>query len=160
MSTGVCADEQKVGIHLGVNLALFAFDVQVGHFYAMVAGNAAVPLLSNGDYGAFTLLGGYSTAIHRGYTGSWKMDILLQASPGWRNFYPQDNSRVVSAFVGVGAVLGFRYEHRSGFSLGFKIPVFGYSIGRNGPAGTITGVGNYYLASIVSLPVVSLGYRF
>jgi hypothetical protein len=157
----LCGDNRYVGIHVAANLGLFAIDVQAGHFYGMIAGNAAVPLLSNGDYASFTALGGYSAALRRSTRGAWKMDLMLQVTPGWTRWFPSETpTSTLYGFVGVGATVGFRYESRGGFSLGFRIPVFGYAIGRTGPRGTIVGVGNYYLASIVSLPIVSFGYRF
>ena len=54
---------------------------------------------------------------------------------------------------------GFRYQHANGFELGFKLPLFGYAAGPH-ISNSKDGVWLYYLSSLASLPIISIGYRF
>lgn len=148
--------DRSVGIHVGVNLGLFAFDVHQARFYAFAAANAGVPLVSNGNIGAFAIGFGYSAPISRPDESMWHMDFFIDALPGWvqlGGFGP-------SLVVGVGGGLGFRYLHRSGFTMGFKLPVFGASFSSASSFNTTASVGYFYLFSAIALPVISFGYRF
>ena len=85
----------------------------------------------------------------------WYMDLLALGTAG-----RIDPSIVLGGGIGV----GFRYLHRSGFTFPAEVPLFGAtaqgsgnnSYGYSGAAA----LGNFYLASAVSLPMVSIGYRF
>ncbi|MBL8952172.1 MAG: hypothetical protein JNK82_15425 [Myxococcaceae bacterium] len=149
-----------IGIHVGLNLGLFSVDAQAGHFYGFIAGNAGIPLVSNGNLGSVVAGVGYTFALTQGES-RWMMDVLGIVPVGWmQNF--STNGRDIYGGAGVG--VGFRYLHRSGFTLGFKVPVFGFTLGTpvanaGGSAGA-TSVGLFYLANAISLPVVSFGFRF
>jgi hypothetical protein len=152
--------ERSVGIHVGVNLGLFAFDVQRDHFYGFVSGNLGIPLVTNGAAWAVILGAGYSLPISSPEQTRWVMDFLGTVAPGGSSM----SWGPTSFYTAVGVGLGFRLLHASGFTLGFKIPVFGMAFGpavggRESFRGDVS-VGSYYLASGVSLPVVSFGYRF
>lgn len=150
--------DHSIGIHVGVNLGLFAFDVHQGHFYAFAAANAGIPLVSNGSIGAFAIGFGYSTTISRPDESMWFMDFFVEALPGWQ----QQNARFGTAdlVVGVGGGLGFRYLHRSGFTMGFKLPVFGASFSTQSNFSAAQSVGVFYLFNGIALPIISFGYRF
>lgn len=155
---------RHVGVHVGVNVGLFAVDVQAGRFYAMLAGNAGIPLLTNGSFGAFSGLVGYSVPLKRSRRSQWKLDMNLHLQGGFTadylyNALATGPNRIDYGHIGGGVVLGFRYEHDSGFSMGFRAPLFGYSFSRANRA-LSSGVSLYYLGAAVSLPVVSFGYRF
>jgi hypothetical protein len=147
--------DRSFGVHVAVNLGLFAVDLQQGHFYGFAAANAGVPLVSNGSVGAFAIGLGYSTPLSRPEESMWFMDFFVDALPGW---WGQGGS--IAPVVGVGAGLGFRFLHRSGFTAGFKIPVFGASFSSMSGFSTSQSVGMYYLFSLIALPIVSFGYRF
>jgi hypothetical protein len=149
--------DRSIGIHVGLNLGLFAFDVHQGHVYAFVAANAGVPLVSNGSVGAFALGMGYSTALSRPDESMWFMDFFVDALPGWVRTSGLNTPDLV---VGVGGGLGFRYLHRSGFTLGFKVPVFGASFTTQPNVDTAQSVGSFYLFNLIALPIISFGYRF
>jgi hypothetical protein len=146
------------GVHAGVNLGLFAVDLHAGHFYGYLAAGMGVTLLSDMRFGAFTGGAGYSLQLSRGRTSDWFMDMLVMGTGGWQDALRQSGF-VRYGYGGVGLGLGFRFEHGSGFSLGFKIPLFGYAFGAD-VLSSARGVGLYYLASLAALPIVSIGYRF
>lgn len=146
------------GIMAGVNIGLFAVDLHVSHFYMYAGAGMGVTLLSNMRFGAFTGGAGYALQIARFRTADWFMDMMVMGGGGWQDvLYPTAYVRYGYGAVGLG--IGFRYEHASGFSLGFKIPLFGYAFG-NHVRNSATGVGLYYLNALAGLPIVSLGYRF
>jgi hypothetical protein len=81
--------------------------------------------------------------------------------------------------MGIGVAAGFHYTSPSGFTFGFKLPIIGvapgcntilgssnynYDTGTNSGCSTVSGgtslIGNYFMQAGMSLPVVSLGYRF
>lgn len=150
-------EDRSVGIHVAVNLGLFAFDVHQGHFYGFVSANAGIPLVSNGDIGAFALGLGYSAPLSHPDESMWFLDFFFEALPGWWNLGSRLNP---SFFVGAGVGLGFRYLHRSGFTVGFKLPVFGASFSSAVGFTAAASVGTYYLFNAIALPVISFGYRF
>lgn len=147
--------DRSVGVHIGVNLGLFAFDVQLGRFYGFASGNAGIPLVTNGQVGAFAIGLGFTTPLSRPDESMWYMDLFAEALPGW--FRP---SGVTEPVVGVGAGLGFRYLHRSGFTAGFKVPVFGASFSGFSNFTTSQSVGLFYMFNGIALPIFSFGYRF
>ncbi|MFN0063141.1 MAG: hypothetical protein ACKVPX_11580 [Myxococcaceae bacterium] len=103
---------------------------------------------------------GYSLPINTIGQARWVMDFLGTIAPG--GFSPDWGP--TNFYTALGVTLGFRMLHPSGFTLGFKIPVFGMSFGpaisRGGLFRGDASVGTYYLSSGLSLPIMSLGYRF
>lgn len=146
------------GIMAGVNIGLFAIDIQAGHFYAYLSAGMGVTLLSDMRFGAFAGGAGYTLQIKRARTLDWYLDMMAMGVGGWQDV-TRPSAIVRYGYGGVGLGVGFRMEHVSGFSLGFKIPVFGYAFGPQ-IRRSADGVGLYYLSSLASLPIVSLGYRF
>jgi hypothetical protein len=140
----------SVSVQLAINVGLVSVDVQVKRFYAFTSGNVGVPLLSNGLIGAFAIGTGYTFALSQPGDSMWFMDLFGLANPGWMSGAP---------FLGIGAGLGLRFLHRSGFTMGFKLPLLGGVIGAN-QSGTAAAVGYFFLANAIALPVVSFGYRF
>jgi hypothetical protein len=145
--------DHSFGIHVGANIGLFEIDGQHGHFYAFGAGNLGVPILTDGRVGFGMIGAGYTFALSSPGESMWYMDVLALGTAG----------RVdPSVTIGGGIGIGFRYLHRSGFTFSAKVPLFGATgqvSGNYGYSGAAA-LGNFYLASAVSLPVVSLGYRF
>ena len=94
----------------------------------------------------------------------WRFDVFAHVAPlFWKN-YTYNRYDSYDPFVGVGAGIGFHYTSPGGFSIGVKLPVIGAAAGNYGLNGGSNGVGIaagfYYLASAMSLPVFSVGYRF
>jgi hypothetical protein len=148
----------SLSIQLGVNVGLLAVDIQVRNFYAFAAANLGVPLLTNGDMGAFAAGAGYTIALSRPSESMWFMDFLGIANPAWMGRNWQSNK--LQAGIGLGAGVGLRYLHHSGFTLGLKLPLLGGFIYNGGPQEVSKTVGYFFLANAIALPVVSLGYRF
>jgi hypothetical protein len=150
--------DHTVGLHLAANVGLFSLDVHQGRLYGFVAGNAGVPLLSNGQTGSFALGLGASFAVSPPAPSMWFFDVFAMTLPGWTT---QGNGREVAVGIGIGA--GFRYLHRSGLTFGFKVPIFGASVGPGATSvfgGTGQMVSTFYLQSAIALPMLSVGYRF
>ena len=158
--------DHSVGVHLAVNLGLFAIDVHQGRFYGFASANLGVPLLTNGSFGAFALGLGASVPISSPAESMWYFDVYGMALPGWQDVYGSGGSSK-SPFVGFGVGAGFRFLHRSGLVIGFKFPVFGLAAASNyngysygGQVQTSQLVGLFFLSAIVAMPIVSFGYRF
>ncbi|MCC6811933.1 MAG: hypothetical protein IT381_31205 [Deltaproteobacteria bacterium] len=146
------------GIYAALHVGLIGVDLQAGHFYGYLAGGVGWALLSDLRFGAFTGGAGYSVTIMRGRTSDWKLDILGMLGGGWNDLW-RGESLVRYGYMGGGIGVGFRFEHQSGFSLGFKIPAFGY-MGSPYIRRTRDGIVLFYMNAIASLPIVSFGYRF
>lgn len=156
---GALTRERHFGLHVGVNLGLFAADLTVSHVYVFVSGNAGYPAVSSGALWGAWLGFGYALELGAGRPSRWYMDVFfLVGALGQTNNLPLDGFSVP---LGLG--LGFRYQHKNGFTLGFKLPVFGGAVGPAvsyaGNTGTAS-IERFYLASGVALPFVSLGYTF
>jgi hypothetical protein len=152
------APDRSIGAHVAVNVGLFALDAQLGHFYAFGAGNLGVPLLTDGRAGFGMIGAGYTFALGPITESHWQVDMMGLATAGRIDSY--------QTLGGVGVGVGFRYLHTSGFTFGAKIPVFGATLPLGGSSpfgGPYTGaasLGNFYLASFITLPCVSFGYRW
>jgi hypothetical protein len=150
--------QRNFGVMAGINIGLIAIDLQVRHFYGYLAAGLGWTLLSNERFGAFSGGAGYTLQLNRGLAADWFMDMLIMGSGGWQDeLHPSGFVRY--GYGGLGVGLGFRYEHANGFSLGFKIPIFGAAFG-GGIHTSSHGIEVFYLSQLASLPIVSLGYRF
>jgi hypothetical protein len=160
----MAAPEQPLGdstsVFAALNVGLFGVDVHRGHFYGFLSGNVGVPILTNGSFGAFALGAGYAMKLTESEGSGWFMDFFGEVNPGWQQTYDYTtfSNYTNQPFCGVGVGLGFRYLHKSGLTLGFKIPIVGFAI--NGGSSGAASAGTYYLANLVALPIVSIGIRF
>lgn len=158
------AEKTWVGVHAAANIGLLAVDLHVRRSYTFLAGNLGVPLVTNGDIGAFALGSGYSFPLSPPGESMWVMDLFGLVNPGWQRRYDFFNCTqfscqpFVAPFFGLGVGLGFRYLHWSGFTFGIKGPVFGAAI--NGGDTSSAAVGMFYLANLIGLPILSFGYRW
>jgi hypothetical protein len=144
--------ERSVGIHVGANVGLFELDAQFGHFYAFGAGNLGVPMITDGSVGFGVIGAGYTVPLSAPSESMWYLDLLALGTAG------RNDERTVA---GAGVGFGFRYLHRSGFTFSVKVPVFGATTALSGPGmDGATSLGHFYLANLVSLPLLSVGYRF
>lgn len=150
------------GAYAAVNIGLIGVDLHVDRSYTFLAGNLGVPLVTNGDFGAFAVGSGYSFPLSAPGDSMWVLDVFGVVNPGWQRRYDAcfdfGCSPVVYPFVGLGAGVGFRFLHWSGFTFGIKAPVFGAAI--NGGNTTSAAVGTFYLANLVGLPIFSFGFRW
>lgn len=150
------------GAYAAVNIGLIGVDLHVDRSYTFLAGNLGVPLVTNGDFGAFAIGSGYSFPLSAPGESMWVLDVFGVVNPGWQRRYDAcfdfGCSPVTYPFVGLGAGVGFRFLHWSGFTFGIKAPVFGAAI--NGGNTTSAAVGTFYLANLVGLPIFSFGFRW
>jgi hypothetical protein len=174
------AKVRHVGVQVYAGPGNFMLDLEHGPFYGFVGTSIGYPLIFSGkferspdDYdsddqylAAVVGLGGSWKISAR---SNWRFDFTGTLTPTWWGGFS----------MGIGIAAGFHYTSPSGFTVGFKIPVFGVAPGCNEVFGdrdydSATGashgcpkvtegaelVGNYYLQAGMSLPIVSLGYRF
>ena len=150
------------GAYAALNIGLIGIDLHVNRSYTFLAGSLGVPLVTNGDFGAFAIGSGYSFPISAAGESMWVLDVFGVVNPGWQRRYDVcfdfGCSPQTYPFVGIGAGVGFRFLHWSGFTFGIKAPVFGAAI--NGGSTTSAAVGTFYLANLVGLPIVSFGFRW
>jgi hypothetical protein len=145
------------GVHLGMAPGV-ALDLDYEYFHAFASTSWLFPLVSSGQLFAFTAGMGASIPL-TGTTRSsgWRLDFFAHVAPG---FEKVSGASTMQAHVGIGAGFGLHYTAPGGWTIGVKLPVIGaattpYS---NSTVGEL--VGWYYLASAMSLPVFSFGYRF
>lgn len=152
------------GVHVGLNLGLVSVDAMINRFYVFAAGNFGVPLVTNGGVGAVIAGIGYNIAISQPGDSMWFMDFIGMVPVGWLQTGCFVSPCPNQPYGGFGVGVGFRLLHRSGFTLGFKIPVFGFTVGPAASAGSgfqgASSVGLFYLAALIALPLVSFGFRF
>lgn len=147
--------DNSVSVQLGVNIGLLAADLQIRNFYLFGAGNIAVPLITDGGVSAFATGAGYTFALSKPAESMWFMDLLGILNPARTNWLAADKWG-----LGLGAGIGLRYLHHSGFTMGLKLPLLGAYIDNGGEQSTQSSVALFFLANAIALPVVSLGYRF
>ena len=158
--------KRYVGLQLGTGPGNVYLDVDVGHFYGFVGTSIGYPIIFSGQgndqYVSFAVGAGgsWKLAPH----SNWKFDLLGTVTPTWWGGF--------SAGIGISA--GFHYTSPNGFTAGIKIPVIGLAPGCNtvfsdygqsdnqcSPVSSGASlIANYYLQAAMSLPTVSVGYRF
>jgi hypothetical protein len=145
--------DKSIGVHVAANIGLFEVDGQYGHFYTFAAGNLGVPMITNGQVGFGMIGAGYSVPLSQPSDSMWYLDLLALGTAGRVS---QDQ-----LVAGAGLGIGFRYLHRSGFTFSAKLPVFGATTALSGQGfDGASSLGAFYLANLVSLPAISIGYRF
>lgn len=161
------ARERHVGLQLYQGPGNLMLDVQAGHFYGYIGTSIGYPIIFSGKpsgedqyIGAVVGLAGSWKISPR---SNWRFDLGGTLLPTWWGGFS----------MGIGLSAGFHYTSPNGFTAGFQIPVFGVAPGCNSIVGDSdynsscprvkTGaelVGNYYLQAGMSLPIMSVGYRF
>jgi hypothetical protein len=163
---GEPAETQKpryFGVHLGMAPGV-ALDVDYSYFHAFISTSFLFPLVTSGQvFTAFTAGAGATFPLNE----HWRFDVFGHVAPMfWQQYvYSQYSSGPqLAPYVAVGLGMGFHYTASSGWCIGVKLPVIGATAIGNRPYSSTTGVGEsvgfYYLASAMSLPVFSFGYRF
>ena len=166
---------RHVGLQLFQGPGNVMLDFDYGHFYGYLATSIGYPIIFSGDqpqYAAAALgLGGTWRLSPR---NNWQFDLMGTLTPTyWGGFS-----------MGVGVSAGFHYTAPSGFTIGFKIPVFGVAPGCSDAVGEPTDgyssdgtfksnstcknkvstgadmIANYYLQAAMTTPIISVGYRF
>ncbi|HZS37432.1 MAG TPA: hypothetical protein VFF06_11435 [Polyangia bacterium] len=143
--------ERHFGLNFGFSPSV-DLDVDAGMFHGFLNANLVLPMASDGQLLAFGIGGGVS--FHVRPRSHWRLDVFAAVTPvRWSN--GSDWA------VGMGVGLGAHYTMNNGFTIGFKTPVLGYSVGSQGLTGSSgSATAMYYLTGVMGLPVVSIGYRF
>jgi hypothetical protein len=139
--------------HFGLQLGLapsVMLDYQRGRVYVFANADFALPLASDGQLVALSTGIGPSFPISR----SWHFSPMV--------FFASTNLYGNWSLVG-GFALGLEYTRPNGFTLGFMVPVIGYSgvVASSRPEYAL-GLGSFaafYLGSLMALPVFSFGVR-
>jgi hypothetical protein len=156
--------ERHLGVQLYTGPGNVMIDLDLGRFYGFVGGSIGYPIIFSGttaQYGGGVIGAGAQWRLHP--ASRWKFDLSATLLPTWWTGFS----------IGIGISAGFHWTSASGFTVGFKIPVFGLAPGYSDVTGdSSTGSGykpvntgalliaNYYLEASMALPIVSLGYRF
>ncbi|HZS36455.1 MAG TPA: hypothetical protein VFF06_06500 [Polyangia bacterium] len=147
---------RHVGVHAALGPVVLALDFDYHPFYGFVSGSVGMPAFTGGETGAFAVGLGHSFRIKR--TSPWKFDLFAVATAAWSSSSDGFRAAQAAPYGGLGVGLGFHYTYRSGFAVGFKLPVIGVAFG--GAASTESAPGQFYVAMLQALPIVSLGWRF
>lgn len=155
---------RHIGLQASTGPGNVLLDAEYGHFYGFLGTSIGYPIIFAG--------GGINQyfAATAGAGGTWK----LSSTSNWRfNLMGTLTPTLWDGIsVGIGVAVGFHYTSPGGFTVGFKIPLFGVAPGCNAVFGDDNGNGcpnvsggasliaSYYLQAAMSLPVVSVGYRF
>jgi hypothetical protein len=149
-----------VGLGFGIGAMAPMIDFDFHPFYGFISGGLLPPAASNGDMGALMFGAGLTFQIVR--NSPWQFDVFAHVSPGWQRSDTYDyasGANPLQAVVAMGFGVGFHYNFASGFALGFKFPLMGFSFGGSGGSGS-DALGRYYALAYMGAPVFSLGYRF
>lgn len=165
--------ERHVGLQIATGPGNFIVDFDYGRFYGFVGTSIGYPLIFSRDENASGYKLYLAAIVAAGGqwkltpTSNWKFDLIATLTPTWWDGFS----------IGIGISAGFHYTSPTGFTVGFKIPVFGVGpgcspvLGEEDWSGTATKrcgniktgatlVGNYFLQAGMNLPMVSIGYRF
>lgn len=140
-------------------------DLDVGLFHGFANTGIVLALATNGAIVPFSLGLGVGIPWSRSLP-ALKVDVFAHLSAVW-DVFGNDNDFGPGRgnSVSFGAGFGIHYTWSNGFTLGFTIPLVGYSLvlgdtGSSGQPDTTTAIGYYFLTSSESLPLGYLGYRF
>lgn len=141
-------------------LGTAAVDVDYKHFHAFASTNLLFPVLTAGGSGTWwTGAIGAGGSWPLGDTGRWRLDVFGTVAPLHTTSY--------YTYLGVGVGAGFHYTARSGFALGFTLPIVGFAsrfgestYGYDASFRYNDSIAYFYFAGISGMPIVTLGYRF
>lgn len=144
-------------MHLGLSPGIAA-DFEFGMFYMFLSASPLATLASSGNVFGFCAGAGLSITL----PSRWHFDVFADVAPLWWKGGPSSFGQEAS-YVGLGVGIGFHYTSPRGWAIGFKAPLLGAAptLGGTGSGYDVTAATEmFYLANVVSLPMVSLGYRF
>lgn len=157
--------------HVAPTLSLapgFSLDLDHGLFHGFLNVGIVLPLASSGGVVPFSAGLGVGIPVASRHP-SFKLDIFGYVAPVVdANYYPgcygssctnSGSHTAVNIAFGVG--LGAHHTWNNGLTLGFTVPILGYSVqaGRNGNS-VAEATGYFYLSSVEALPMGYIGYRF
>lgn len=151
---------RHVGVHIGLPPGV-AFDVDYGNFHAFISTSLLFPIASSGQMFAFTAGAGPTFAL----TDRWHFDLFFHLAPMfWQQYYysvGNTSGLRFEPFLAAGVGMGFHYTAPSGWCVGITLPLLGGAAGNYPAFNDSVGIAAayYYLASAMSLPGFSFGYR-
>ena len=161
--------DRHIGFMFGGGPIVVGFDADYRPFYGFVSAGLALPLFTTDHLGAVSLGLGGSWRLRP--SSNWQIDVFAHGTVGFGyktynyicdgpNFGSPCRDVYISGTYGaVGVGIGFHYTMPSGFTAGFKVPLIGGAFG--GPVTDAPSSGAlYYLATSISFPVATIGYRF
>ena len=152
------SDNRHVGLQIFAGPGNLMIDFDYRPFYGFVGSSFGYPFIFSGHYGAGSIgLGGtWRFSLH----SNWSVDVFGMLLPTWWDGFS----------CGIGAGFGFHYTSPIGFTVAFKFPFFGLAPGNifsnsyNGNSGSINSgsalIGYFFMEAGMSLPIISMGYRF
>ncbi len=152
------SDNRHIGLQIFAGPGNLMIDFDYRPFYGFVGSSFGYPFIFSGHYGAGAIgLGGTWRFSLR---SNWSVDVFGMLLPTWWDGFS----------CGIGAGFGFHYTSPIGFTVAFKIPFFGLAPGNifsnsySGNSGSInsgsTLIGYFFMEAGMSLPIISMGYRF
>ncbi|MFT3841986.1 MAG: hypothetical protein QM723_33655 [Myxococcaceae bacterium] len=156
-----------VSLQTGINFGLIEVGFQSDHFVGSISTNVGWAVTSNGQQLAGDIRAGYAWALSPPGDTMWFFDLTVDLLPG----------RIANGLVGpfgdpnqglffaFGASVAFRYVHRSGLVLGFRLPLVGLSFGdwvnhQHDSFDFGTSMSGWYLGLGLSSSIFTLGLRF
>jgi hypothetical protein len=142
----------KYGFHLGLNATL-SFDARIGQwFYGEVStqltGLAAMADPKRGYVLSALLFGGVAIPLIE--NSNLRLTLDVGAHGTYLHSVPEN-------LLAIGVLAGLRIVHHSGFTFAFKLPLIGFAGSPDIPRG---GLLYYYMAAIITVPVITFGYTF
>jgi hypothetical protein len=145
-------------------------DLDYERFSAFVNGSVLMPFFQTYTYNSFD--GSASSGPTWAFTGGAGGSFTPFGSPHWRldlygllgltNLNATGSSFGDNPSASIGLGVGVHYTGSTGFTVGFKVPLVGLAF--TGPSASQTDfsarLAQFYATHLVSLPIVSLGYRF
>ncbi|MCC6811795.1 MAG: hypothetical protein IT381_30480 [Deltaproteobacteria bacterium] len=160
------ADRRSFSLGFGAGQMAPALDVNWGDGNVFLSGGLLLPLVSNGEMGSFALGGGPHWSVTQ---KQWlKLGFFFHLSPGWSTSrggstgYPryEPTPGQTDPVFAIGAGFSLILTLPGGFSLGVRLPIFGYALAPQTIAQTTLGIAYYYLFAYTGVPSLTLGYRF
>jgi hypothetical protein len=148
-----------VGLQFSL-LGTVAVDADYGKLHGFASTSLLLPIMTasgNGTWFAAAVGGGVSVPL--GSASRWKLDVFGEVLPLRTTSY--------YTYLGFGLGAGFHYTAASGFTIGFTVPMLGFSTrlgsspyGYDASFRYNDSVGYYYLAAVAGMPLITMGYRF
>ena len=156
--------------HVGISLSIspgVSLDLDYGLFRAFANIGVVLPLATEGEIVPFSVGAGLGIPLSK-RRPSLKLDVFgyLAAMTDTKAVRPYIGSGSVTsstiADLGFGVGIGLHHTWNNGLTLGGTVPILGYSIrvGNSSQQSISTRTAYFYLASVTSLPLFFIGYRF
>ena len=148
--------ERHLGAHLAaLGVGVMALDAEYRPIYFLFSASVLATVLSPNSIGGATIGLGYlrELSVH------WALHLFVHISPttiptsGW--FIGSTDSPTSTFAIAVGVGAGLRYTSDNGFTLGVHLPIIGTAF-----SGDSSSVSDYHRTAIISMPLVSIGYRY